>query len=88
MPSILPSSICGQLLGGFFCTAASLAALAFGILALIPANPFKEQDIALGVCLIIFSGVIGIIASLFGALLGAILCLPCGARMDGDSCIC
>lgn len=39
----------------------SIISIVYGILALIPTYPFIQQDVSLGVCLIVFSSCIGTI---------------------------
>ena len=44
-------------------TTGSVLALVYGIYALVPKDPFRERDIATGVCLIVFSSGVGVIVS-------------------------
>ena len=58
--------------------AAEVLFLVYGILAVIPAGPFVQQNLGLGIPLIVLAGVgiAGIAGAIAGAIGGSILCSP------------
>ncbi len=63
--------VCAQFCSSLFAIA-SLVFLIFGIFALVPAGPFVERNIEIGVTFIVLSctGIFGIVLALFGAFVG------------------
>lgn len=55
-----------------------IGSLILGILALVPSAPFNEQNITLGIILIVLSvtGITELTGAIIGALIGIILCIP------------
>lgn len=62
--------------GALLFTAISIT---FGVLLLVPANPFEERNIGAGVALCVLGGmgVFGLVGGIFGGIVGWLLGCPC-----------
>ena len=61
-----------------------------GVTSLVPQAPFKNRDIATGVCLIVFSIFIGVVAGIFGFIFGYMcgFCFECMPECLSGFCEC
>lgn len=53
-----------------------------GVAMIVPQTPFKTRDIPTGVCLIVFSCVMALIAGIASGAITFVCCLPCSWCCD------
>ena len=65
--------------GYIFAAGATLSSLILGIFAIVAVSPFREQNLTLGIILVVFAvfGIMGLIGFIVGAIVGLIIALPC-----------
>ncbi len=65
-----------------------IASFVLGVLILVPAKPFTEQDVAAGVCMIVFSLEIGAVAGLVAAFVAFVIGYIIYVVADCFLCLC
>ncbi len=78
-----PAEVCSKMCAHLFGFCATALGLIFGILALVPASPFHEKNVGLGVSLIVLTlmmvvyCVAGLVGGCFGYCLRCLCCRCC-----------
>jgi uncharacterized BrkB/YihY/UPF0761 family membrane protein len=65
-----------------FCSISLAIVIGLAIASIVPQYPFQEKNITLGVCLIVFSGLISIIVGI----IGAYFCIDACETHEWDEC--